>query len=341
MIDIIQDKSLLAHNTFGFDVKAAVWAEYDSVESLREVLSHPLVAGKRLLHIGKGSNLLFAGDYDGVVLHSRIDHIEILSETEAGEVTVSVGSGVLWDDFCRWAIEQRLYGSENLSGIPGECGAAVVQNIGAYGAEIADLVHEVKTLDTTTGAEKVFSKKECRYAYRYSAFKSAELSGRYIVTSASLTLRRQADLNLDYGNIRSALAAHSGEISLELLRDTILSIRDSKLPHPSELGNAGSFFKNPIVKRQVGEDLKAVYPFVTLYDVDKHHCKIPAAWLIEQCGWKGRKMGGAGVYSKQCLVLVNHGDATPAEVIALSEAIVRTIKDRFDILIEPEVAIIR
>lgn len=338
MIEISESVSLLPHNTFGINASAKFFAEYDTVEDLTELLQHPTLEGQRLLHIGSGSNLLFTKDFDGVILHSRIGGIEIITDNET-EVSIGVGSGVSWDEVCRWAIDRQLYGLENLSGIPGECGAAAVQNIGAYGAEIADIIQEVHTIETATGKPKVFSKTECRYGYRSSFFKSEAGRGKYIVTSVRLALSRQEKYNLDYGNLKEQLKG-AGELSLQKVRDAVIAIRNAKLPDPKQLGNAGSFFKNPIITRRQLEELKNVYPFMPFYDVDAKTVKIPAAWLIEQCGWKGRSIGGATVYDKQCLVLVNRKQALPQEILQLKEAIVRTVQGRFGIKIEPEVNII-
>ncbi len=338
MIEISENVSLLPHNTFGINASAKFFAEYDTVEDLAALLHHPTLEGKKSLHIGSGSNLLFTGDFDGVILHSRIGGIEIIAESE-NEVSISVGSGVLWDEVCRWAVDRQLYGLENLSGIPGECGAAAVQNIGAYGAEIADVIREVHTLETASGTPKIFNRNECRYGYRSSFFKSESGRGKYIVTSVQLALSRMEKYNLEYGDLKQALKG-AGELSLQTVRHAVIAVRNAKLPDPEQIGNAGSFFKNPIISRRQLEGLKNVYPFMPFYEIDAKQVKIPAAWLIEQCGWKGRNIGGAGVYEKQCLVLVNRKQALPQEILQLKEAIVRTVQERFEITIEPEVNII-
>lgn len=338
MIEISENVSLLPHNTFGINARARFFAEYDTVEDLTELLHHPTLKGEKTLHIGSGSNLLFTGDFDGVILHSRIGGIEIIAENDT-EVSVRVGSGVTWDEVCRRAIDHQLYGLENLSGIPGECGAAAVQNIGAYGAEIADCIREVHTLEAATGQPRTFNRSECRYGYRHSIFKSEGGRGKYIITSVQLTLGRQEKYNLEYSSLKEALKGVT-DLSLQKVRDTVLAIRNAKLPDPKQIGNAGSFFKNPVVTRRQLEELRNVYPFMPFHAIDAKQVKIPAAWLIEQCGWKGRNVGGAGVYEKQCLVLVNRKQALPQEVLQLKAAIVRTVQERFGITIEPEVNII-
>ncbi len=335
MIELTENQSLLPHNTFGMDVHTAWLAEYDSVDDLIELLQRPAVAGRPLLHIGQGSNLLFTGDYPGVVLHSRIRSIHIVSE-EGDLVTVEAGSGTVWDELCAWTVERGLSGLENLSGIPGECGAAAVQNIGAYGAEIADILSEVEVVEVANGRQRTLSQSECRYGYRDSLFKSEEHRGKYIITTIRVTLHRTPQVNLKYKHLADALKEIAHPTPADVRR-AVLALRDSKLPDPKQVGNAGSFFKNPVVAHSVTEKLLNVYPFMPVHAVDTRHDKLSAGWLIEQCGWKGRNLGRAGVYERQSLVLVNRGHATPDEVIQLSEAIIRTVNDRYGIRLEPEV----
>lgn len=320
------------------EVAAAIWAEYDTTEDLIALLRHPEVTGQKLLHIGAGSNLLFTRDVEGVVLHSRIKGIRTVAEDEE-TVTLEVGSGVVWDDLCAWCVEHDLRGVENLSGIPGECGAAAVQNIGAYGMEVADSITQVVTLEVATLQPRTFTREECRYGYRSSFFKEPEHWGRYIVTALRLRLHRHGQANLSYKQLSEALHGNL-EASPAEVRRTVIALRDSKLPDPGRIGNAGSFFKNPIVPRAKADELLSVYPFMPTHPVGDKLVKIPAGWLIEQCGWKGRTVGRAGVYEKQSLVLVNRGGAAPEEVVALSDAIIRTVSDRFGITIEPEVNIL-
>jgi UDP-N-acetylmuramate dehydrogenase len=338
MFEISKHQSLLSHNTFGMEVAAAIWAEYDTTEDLIALLRHPEVTGQKLLHIGAGSNLLFTRDVEGVVLHSRIEGIRTVAEDEE-TVTLEVGSGVVWDDLCAWCVEHDLRGVENLSGIPGECGAAAVQNIGAYGMEVADSITQVVTLEVATLQPRTFTREECRYGYRSSFFKEPDHWGRYIVTALRLRLLRHGQANLSYKQLSEALHGNL-EASPAEVRRTVIALRDSKLPDPRRIGNAGSFFKNPIVPRAKADELLSVYPFMPTHPVGDKLVKIPAGWLIEQCGWKGRTVGRAGVYEKQSLVLVNRGGAAPEEVVALSDAIIRTVSDRFGITIEPEVNIL-
>ena len=334
-MEIRKDYSLLSHNTFGMDIKASLFIEYTSVEELKEILHrYPLEEG-RWLHIGGGSNLLFKGDYPGIILHSAIKGYEILEENEQ-EVIVRVGAGEVWDDFVAYSVEKGWYGAENLSLIPGEVGASAVQNIGAYGMEAKDLIVNVETVEVATGEERIFTNAECAYAYRESAFKLS-LKGKYIVTKVSYRLKKTPYYHLDYGNVRAELEKSGIALTLLNVREVIIKIREGKLPDPKVQGNAGSFFMNPIVPRGQFEALLAEYPQMPHYVVDAERVKIPAAWMIDQCGWKGKRLGNAGVHDKQALVLVNAGGATGEEVIRLSEAIQKSVFDKFGIRISPEV----
>ena len=334
-MNIQHNYPLLAHNTFGMDVEASVFVEYESVTELKEILLHQLCPDGKWLHIGGGSNLLFTGDFDGMILHSAIKGFEVVSENE-DEVLVRAGAGEVWDDFVAYTVEKGWYGAENLSLIPGEVGASAVQNIGAYGVEAKDLIVKVDTLEVETAKERVFGNEECGYAYRESVFKHA-LKGKYIVTHVTYRLSKHPSYRLDYGNVRAELEKRGCELTLENVRQTIIDIRESKLPDPKVQGNAGSFFMNPIVPRPLFEELQDKYPSMPFYEVDAERVKIPAAWMIDQCGWKGKQLGRAGVHNKQALVLVNCGGATGQEIIALSEEIQRSVLDKFGVRISPEV----
>lgn len=332
---VFKDYPLLLHNTFGMDVKATLFIEYGSVEELKEVLRMPEVKEGRWLHIGGGSNLLFTGDYPGAVLHSAIKGHEIVKEN-GEEVIVRVGAGEVWDDFVAYTVAQGWYGAENLSLIPGEVGASAVQNIGAYGVEAKDLITEVEAVDVNTGEERVFKNEECGYAYRESVFKLS-LKRRYVLTQVSFRLKKTPSYQLDYGNVRAELEKRGCGLTLENVRQTIIDIRNAKLPDPKIQGNAGSFFMNPMVSRSQFEALLAQYPQMPHYEVDARRVKIPAAWMIDQCGWKGKQLGRAGVHDKQALVLVNLGGATGKEIIRLSEEIQKSVSDKFGVCISPEV----
>ena len=332
---IQKDYSLLSHHTFGMNVKASLFIEYTSVEELKCILHEYMSDDVPWLHIGGGSNLLFRGDYSGMILHSAIKGYEVIHE-DAETVVVRVGAGEVWDDFVAYSVKQGWYGAENLSLIPGEVGASAVQNIGAYGVEAKDLIVNVETIEVATAEERVFNNKECGYAYRQSVFKKA-LKGQHIVTKVCYCLKKTPSYHLDYGNVRAELEKRDCELTLENVRQTIIDIREAKLPDPKIQGNAGSFFMNPIVPRTQFETLLVDNPLMPYYVVDAERVKIPAAWMIDQCGWKGKRLGNAGVHDKQALVLVNCGGATGMEVIHLSEEIQKSVFERFGVTISPEV----
>ena len=319
-------------NTFGLDVEATVFLEYYSLEELEEIIAAGRITVP-YLHIGGGSNLLFTDDYRGVILHSRIGGIEVLKEDDK-MVTVRVGAGVVWDDFVAYCVENGWYGVENLSLIPGEVGASAVQNIGAYGVEVKDLISSVETINVQ-GMRRTYSVDECGYSYRNSIFKCPEMK-QVFVTQVCFQLSKQEHYVLDYGTIRQELEKYP-LVELKTLRQIIIRIRESKLPDPKVLGNAGSFFMNPVVSRAVFEALQKSYPQMPFYELDTDKVKIPAGWMIEQCGWKGKSMGAAAVHDKQALVLVNRGGATGADIVALSDAIRASVLEKFGIEIHPEV----
>lgn len=328
--------SLLHHNTFGIDARCDDFREYDRVEQLRELLAE--LRGRKWLHIGGGSNLLFTRDFDGLIVHSAIKGREIVSD-EAGTVLVRVGAGEVWDDFVAWCVTEGLHGLENLSAIPGEVGASAVQNIGAYGVEAGQLIDRVEAIAVADSEPRTFTRDECEYAYRSSVFKHA-LRGKYVVTHVTYRLSRHFEPDLDYAAVRRELAARHiapQEVTAQGLRDLIVGVRAGKLPDPKEIGSAGSFFMNPIVAREQYEALARQYPEMPHYALPDGRVKIPAGWMIEQCGWKGKALGRAGVYPKQALVLVNLGGATGSDIVRLSDAIRADVKQRFGIEIVPEV----
>ena len=366
-------KDLTKMNTFGMKVKARCFIEYDSVADLVDIEFEELA--RPVLHIGGGSNLLFTDDFKGTVLHSKIDFIEILNGSPephcddrdslchceersdvaiSSPVLVSVGAGVVFDDFCAWAAKEGLWGVENLSYIPGEVGASAVQNIGAYGVEVKDVIHKVYCYDTVEEEFVSFSVEECGYGYRDSFFKRPEIKGRYVVTHVVFALSREPKPVLEYGHLKEAVAdchferSGSGDeksLTPALIRKVIIRIRKEKLPEPSVKGSAGSFFKNPVIpmehylrieavaKAEFGPDYKVPH-----YDLPDGMVKIPAAWMIEQCGWKGKRSGGAAVWDKQPLVIVNHtGEAYPEEIVGLEKRIIASVKAKFGVELHPEV----
>lgn len=323
-------------NTFGMKVSCACFLEYDTLEDLFKVDFESLP--RPVLHMGGGSNLLFTKDFPGTILHSRIRFLRVVGD-DGDEVLVEAGAGASFDDFVDWACSMGYWGAENLSLIPGEVGAAAVQNIGAYGVEAKDIIVRVNCFDTVKRDMVVFENADCRYGYRSSFFKEDGVKGRYIVTEVLFRLTREYSPKLDYGNIRAALAGKEIDLPWDV-RHAIIGIRRAKLPDPAEIGSAGSFFKNPVVSKEhfericaeVGEGVK-----VPSFEVDGG-VKVPAAWMIERCGFKGRTFGGAAVYEKQPLVIVNKsGSATPEEVIGLENSIIEAVKSRFGVELHPEV----
>lgn len=326
--------SLLPFNTFGIDVKTDYLIEYFSVEELSAILKSELVTSSRLLHVGSGSNLLFLNDFDGVVLHSQLKSIDLLT-TDEQSVYVEVGAGVAWDDFVDFAVKKGWGGVENLSLIPGETGAAAVQNIGAYGVEVQSVIDRVKTVEVESGEIREFSNAECEYGYRESIFKTM-LKGKYIVTSVVFRLECVPTFTLDYQHMEDEVRKN-GDLSLANVRQTIIAIRQSKLPDPAVQGNAGSFFMNPVIPKSLFVQLQSQFPEMPHYYVSETDEKVPAAWLIDKCGWKGKQIGKAAVHDKQALVLVNKGGATGAEIVFLAEQIQLSVKEKFGIELRPEV----
>lgn len=337
MIDV-RDFDLLGHNTFGIKAKCRRFVEFSTTDELRSVVVGLTDVDRPLMVLGSGSNLLLTSDFSGTILHSTIRGVEV--ERAHGGVQLRVGSGETWDDVVALSVAKGWHGAENLSLIPGEVGASAVQNIGAYGAEVKDIIQKVEAVDIYTGEECSFSCADCQYAYRQSRFKG-EWRGRYVITYVTYLLSDTFVPRLDYGNIRAELAAEGiVEPTAGQLRQAIISIRKAKLPDPKVEGNAGSFFMNPVVERSKYEALVAEFGEVPHYTIDAGHEKIPAGWMIDRCGWKGRTLGRAGVHSKQALVLVNRGGATGKDIVNLCEAIRKDVKEKFGIDIKPEVNIV-
>jgi UDP-N-acetylmuramate dehydrogenase len=308
--------------------------EYSSEAEAKEVAE--LLRNTRVPYIiiGGGSNLLLTRDYEGIVVHSACKGIE------RNDNRLVCGSGEVFDDVVAQSIEMGLYGAENLSLIPGDVGASAVQNIGAYGAEAKDLIRSIRAVEIATGNVCVIENAECEYGYRQSKFKH-DWKNQYLILSVEYEFAATFEPRLDYGNIRAELEKEGiSQPTAQQLRNTIIRIREAKLPDPKVLGNAGSFFMNPIVGRQKYEALATQYEGMPHYDIDAENVKIPAGWMIDQCGWKGKSMGRAGVHDKQALVLVNRGGATGQEVVALCQQIQADVKQKFGIDIYPEVNVI-
>ena len=330
--------SLKAHNTFGIDAKCSRFIEFEDEEEAIEVARILRESATPYIIIGGGSNLLLTKDFDGIVVRSGIKGYCFEEDTTYERMIC--GSGEVWDDVVAYCVKQGWYGMENLSLIPGDVGASAVQNIGAYGMEASDLILCVWMIEIPTGKPWMIGNEECEYGYRQSRFKQ-DWKNRFLITRVTYGLARTFQPHLDYGNIRQELERRGiQEPTAQQLRDVIIDIRNAKLPDPKIEGNAGSFFMNPIVPKDKYETLAAQYPTMPHYEVDARYEKIPAGWMIEQCGWKGKSLGRAGVHDKQALVLVNRGGATGAEIVALCDAIRKGVKTKFDIDIHPEVNIV-
>ena len=332
----VHDYSLKAHNTFGIDARCRRFLEFTTVDEAQQVAAMLRSSSSECHYIiiGGGSNLLLTKDFDGIVVRSAIKGMERCDNE------VRCGSGEVWDDVVSWCVSHQLYGAENLSLIPGDVGASAVQNIGAYGVEVKDLITRVEAVEIATGKLCSFTNADCQYGYRDSRFKH-EWRNQYLITHVTYRFSTDYHPNLDYGNIRAELDRRGmAEPTPNQLRQLIIDIRRAKLPDPEQLGNAGSFFMNPVVERAQYEALAVRYPGMPHYTVDDMHEKIPAGWMIEQCGWKGRSLGRAGVHDRQALVLVNLGGATGQEIVDLCDAVRRDVFAKFHIDIHPEVNIV-
>ncbi len=334
MIRRIENYDLTAQNTFRMKVSCALYLEYDSAQDLKEIdfagLPQPVVS------IGEGSNILFTKDFEGTVLRSKISYIKYF-DVGADTVPLAVGAGVRWDDLVLKTCQDGLWGAENLSLIPGTVGAAAVQNIGAYGVEAKDIIAGVTCFDIEKKEKTAFKVEECRYGYRDSIFKQEGFKGRYIITGVLLRLSRKALPKIEYGALKSIFADQTPESPMQV-RDAVIKIREAKLPAPEKIGSAGSFFKNPIVSPAEFARICEGYESVPHYLMQGGFVKVPAAWLIEQCGLKGKVLGGAAVYDRQPLVIVNgSGDACPQDVLDLEKYIIESVKDKFGVELHPEV----
>jgi UDP-N-acetylmuramate dehydrogenase len=338
-MDIQKDKSLKKYNTFGIEAKAKFFCEINSIAELKKALE--LKGYPNLFVLGGGSNMLITRDLEHLVLYINIKGIEVVSENN-DEAILKVNAGENWHNLVLWTLEHDYGGLENLSLIPGNTGTAPIQNIGAYGVELKDTFVSCEAMEIATQKLKTFTREDCRFGYRDSYFKNEGL-GKYIITSVSFKLtKRNHAIHVDYGAIVSEL--QKSGISSPSIRDVsnaVIAIRKSKLPDPGELGNSGSFFKNPVVDRQQFDNFSRLHPNAPFYKVSENEFKIPAGWLIEQCGFKGKRFGDAGVHKDQALVLVNYGNASGGEIIELAENIIGSVQRKFGIGITPEVNIIK
>ncbi len=334
---ILRNISLKKFNTFGLDYEADKLISIRNEEEALLHLREERLLRRPVLIIGSGSNLLFTGDYEGTVLHMEIGEIRI-EETHPQYVIASSGAGVIWDDFVKWSVDRGFGGLENLSMIPGTVGASPIQNIGAYGAEVKDSVEKVMVISRDDGSPGELSNNECGFSYRNSIFK-VESKGKYLITRVWFRLSKTPVLKLDYGSLREDVKRFGHE-NLKNVREAVINTRTRKLPDPAKTGNAGSFFKNPVISVGQSEDLLRIFPGMPVFDDLSGGKKLAAAWLIEQCGWKGKRIGDAGVHPEQALVLINNGKATGMDIYRLSEAIKKTVLEKFGVELEREVEIV-
>lgn len=333
---IRENISLKALNTMGVDVKARYFCALHKLGGLKSVMQwkkeHPELP---VLFLGGGSNMLFTQDYEGLVVHIQLKQREIIG-TMGGYVYVRAGAGENWHDFVRWTVEQGYAGLENLSLIPGTVGAAPVQNIGAYGVEVKDCIEQVQAIDWQSAEIRDFTLPECQFAYRDSFFKSVEPK-RWLIASVTFKLPVKPEWKLDYAGMQEQLEGK--ELTAENISDAVIAIRQSKLPDPAVIGNAGSFFKNPILPKSQWEQLKAAYPNLPSWEQESG-VKTSAGWLIDQCGWKGQRDGDAGTYEKHALVLVNHGQAQGKELWDFAQRIIASVEEKFGVTLEPEPSVL-
>ncbi len=338
-MELLRNFSLRNLNSFGLDVKASWFSVIDTVDDLRSILADEKVKHLDRLIIGGGSNILFTRDFEGLVLLNRLNGITLLHE-DADHVLVKAASGEVWHNFVMTAVEQGWAGIENLSLIPGSVGASPMQNIGAYGVEVKQVIKEVEAVELSTGNMRVFSNEECRFGYRESIFKH-ELRDHYFITAVTYSLSKTPTLNISYGAIASELEKMGvQQPGIKDVSAAVIRIRQSKLPDPTVLGNAGSFFKNPEIPMAEYETLKQQFPNIVAYPAAEGKMKIAAGWLIEQCGWKGKQVGNTGSHKDQALVLVNYGGASGREIYNHALAIRDSVAEKFGVRIETEVNIV-
>lgn len=331
---ILQNIPLQPYNTFGINVTAK---QFITISSLQE-LTKLIAIEKNIFLVSGGSNMLLTKDIDALVVHLDLKGI-IVNDTEKDHVFVTAEAGENWHDFVIWCISQNYGGLENLSLIPGNVGTSPIQNIGAYGVEVKDTFHQLEALEIETGKLRVFTNEDCNFGYRNSIFKN-EFKGKYIITAVTFKLtKNKHNFNISYGAIKDSIKDIENP-SLKEISDAIIAIRERKLPDPTKIGNSGSFFKNPVINTDAFKKIQEKYPNVPHYVISTKEIKVPAGWLIEQCGFKGKRFGDAGVHENQALVLVNYGKATGKEIFTLAQTIQQTVKNTFDILLEIEVNVI-
>lgn len=336
---VVKNIPLKNLNTFGVDVKSKYFVEIYSEEELKRVLNSEEFPNQQKLILGGGSNILFTKDFDGLVIKNSISGIKLLDE-DSNKVIVEAGAGVIWDELVKYCIDINIGGIENLSYIPGTVGAAPIQNIGAYGQELEETFYELRGIYIDTCEIRNFNKSECSFSYRNSIFKN-ELKNKFIITSVRLKLNKNPDVNFSYNPVKDEVENRNiNHPTIKDIREIVIDIRKNKLPDPVEIGNAGSFFKNPVITKEKFKSLKEEYPNLKHFFVDEYNVKIPAAWLIEKCGWKGKRIGDAGAHKIQPLVIVNYGNASGKEIYEISMMIKNDVKRTFNITLENEVNIL-
>lgn len=339
MISIQEYIDLLPYNTFKIAAKAHYFASVNTVTELLELINTTVYKHEKHLILGGGSNILLTGDFEGLVIKIDIKGIEPVWEDDS-TIVLKVGAGELWHSFVMFCVTNNYGGVENMSLIPGTMGAAPMQNIGAYGVEVKDCIKTVEAIDVNSGDVREFTNGECEFGYRESVFKRT-LKGKYFISSVTLTLTKKNHvLNTSYGAIQQTLDQHQTLPTIKSISDAVIAIRQQKLPDPKVVGNAGSFFKNPTIAQSQYESLKKTYPEIPGYFTENQHVKVPAGWLIEQCGWKGKTLDNIGVHPHQALVLVNYGNGTGEKIWALAQDILASVKKKFAIDLQPEVNIV-
>ncbi len=335
---IQQEVSLKAHNTFGIDAKARKFVEVTQLTDLQQLLTQTT---EPILILGGGSNILFTQDFEGLVVKIQLKGIEVIREDE-DFVWLKVAAGEVWHELVQYCVEAGYGGIENLSLIPGTVGAAPMQNIGAYGVEIKEVLEQVETVHRGTSKIQVFNHDACHFGYRESVFKNIH-KDQYVITGVTLKLSKKPTFNTSYGAIQTTLQVNQvdpNHLSLKAISDAVCQIRNSKLPNPAEIGNAGSFFKNPVIPQAQFAALQQRFPDIVGYPLPNEQVKVPAGWLIEQSGWKGKRFGNIGVHARQALVLVNYGGGRGHEVLQLSQDIQASVFEKFGIEISPEINIV-
>jgi UDP-N-acetylmuramate dehydrogenase len=337
--EISENTSLRKFNTFGIDVSTRYYGAFSSLEHLEEWRMMPVMKNREVLILGGGSNILFTKNFDGVVLHNQLKGVELVDEDD-NHFYVKAAAGEVWDSFVRTCVKNDWAGVENLSLIPGSVGAAPMQNIGAYGVEIKDVFHSLNAFHLKEGKIRTFSLEECKFGYRESVFKSSE-KGQWIILSVTFKLLKRPVLRTNYGAIQQELdKLRPDRLSIRDISKAVINIRTSKLPDPSKLGNAGSFFKNPLVSLELANKIKSEYPDAPVFPIDTTQAKLAAGWLIEKCGWKGKVVGNCGMHKDQALVLVNYGGASGTEILQVAEEVQTSVTEAFGVQLEKEVNII-